>query len=134
MQFTEVGRPDVYIASSKAKHFIPADTSFAIIIYALINSTPPDTITDAPNFRLKVTLGSRNMLEKNEILTVFPSTKEGYDLTSYVLPEGASDTIKITKPLNQCNHYPARMIQGDLYFEFEKRKSQDVLAAYLTIN
>jgi hypothetical protein len=129
-----VERSTIYVATAKSAGFFLTDTSFGVIVYANISSTAPDLITGAPKFSLSATLGSKNTLEGMVKKLVFPTIRKDYNYTSHVLPEEGNDFITLNQPLDICNRFPARLMEGEIYFEIEKTSTQTILALSLFID
>jgi hypothetical protein len=101
------------------------------LLYATVSASPPDLITIAPRLSLKVTLGSSVPSEGRSYLEVEPSSFDYVFQTLVVRGDGQEEVV--SKSFDQCNFYPLRHIEGDVFFKVLKKPTQRVLSCRLVV-
>lgn len=131
VEYADVERPGVKLVSAKQVQIFPTDTSFGIVLYALIHAIAPSMITTPPQFQMKVTLGSTNPAEGRSHIRVSPSKCDYAFQTRITYPDGTEQDIG--RSLDQSGIYPVKSMEGDIYFQITKTPTQRVLAANMEI-
>ena len=132
VEYADVERPGVKLVSAKQVQLFPTDRSFGILLYVLVHAISPSLIKTPPTFQLSVTLGSSNQAEGISYLKVSPSQRDFPFVTKATLPDGSEQKVALS--IDKTSLYPAKDIEGHIYFHVSKTPTQRIFATSLGIS
>ena len=131
VEYADVERPGVKLVSVKQVQLFPNDTSFGVLLYVVIHATSPNLIETPPQIQMSITLGSTDPREGIKYIKVMPSRIDYPLVTKITRPDGTE--VVINSSVDRNSVYPLKDIEGHIYFQVAKIKTQRIFASNLNL-
>lgn len=146
IEYADTERPGIKLVSAKQVQVFLSDTTYGVVFFVTIHAVSPSLIITNPRLRCKFALGTSSPADGLSFPTTTPLqgpvvakvvrtvngqpqtvSQREYNFTSELTyPDGTSVTVP--KSVDTNDVLPLKTLQGTIYFEVAKTKTQRVFS------